>query len=261
MKPLDPRLLRYARSTRVFLVASVLVGAVNAGLLVAQALLLADVITSVFLDGEDLAAVIPLLQRLALVVVGRAALAYLSETLAFRASARAKTELRSALLEHAVALGPVALGRRRAGELATLATRGVDALDALLQPLPAPARARRHRAGGGARGAAGPRPARCRHRRAHAAAHPGVHGADRLVHPDPRRPAVADAGSAVRPLPRRRRGAADARGLRPGPRPGRGPSGTSASSTAARRCACCGWRSCRRWRSSCCRRCPSRWSP
>ncbi|MFM2438212.1 MAG: hypothetical protein RLZ55_1031, partial [Actinomycetota bacterium] len=44
--------------------------------------------------------------------------------------ARAKSELRTALVEHVMALGPVWLARRGEGELATLTTRGIDALDA-----------------------------------------------------------------------------------------------------------------------------------
>ena len=130
MRPVDPRLLRYARSTRVFLAAAVIIGTVSAALIVAQALLLADVITAVFQQGAGLAEMAPQLRELALVIVLRAGVAYAAEWAAFRAAAQAKSELREALLEHAVALGPVALGRRRSGELATLATRGIDALDA-----------------------------------------------------------------------------------------------------------------------------------
>ena len=40
MRPLDPRLLRYASTTRRFLVVAVLVGAATAGLVVVQAVLL-----------------------------------------------------------------------------------------------------------------------------------------------------------------------------------------------------------------------------
>ncbi len=130
MRPIDPRLLRYARSTRVFLVLAVVVGALTAVLVVCQALLLAGIITDVFQRGATLADVSRAVEALVLIVAGRAVLAYVGERAAFRASARAKNELREVLLEHAVALGPVALGRRRAGALATLSTRGVDALDA-----------------------------------------------------------------------------------------------------------------------------------
>lgn len=51
MKPIDPRLLRYARATRLFLAAVVALGAVGAGLLVAQAMLIAEVVVGAFQHG------------------------------------------------------------------------------------------------------------------------------------------------------------------------------------------------------------------
>src|SRR6185436_3565836 len=71
----------------------------------------------------------PLL-ALAAVVVGRAVLAWATEAGAARSSARAKSQLRSALLERAVTLRPTTPGGPRTGDLVTLATTGVDALDA-----------------------------------------------------------------------------------------------------------------------------------
>ena len=51
MKPLDPRLLRYARSTRGFIALAVVLGVVTAVLVITQARLLSDVIVSVTADG------------------------------------------------------------------------------------------------------------------------------------------------------------------------------------------------------------------
>ena len=130
MRPLDPRLLRYASSTRAFLVGAVVIGALASALIVCQAVLIADAVTGTFQRGLGLEALMPTLQLLALVVVGRAALAFASEWAAQRSAARAKSQLRIALLEHAVELGPVRLARHRTGELATLSTRGIDSLDA-----------------------------------------------------------------------------------------------------------------------------------
>ncbi|WP_168221161.1 thiol reductant ABC exporter subunit CydD [Actinomadura sp. WMMA1423] len=129
MKPLDPRLLRHARTTRPFLAASVLLGTATAGLIIAQATLLAGMLTRAFLDGAspgDLRT--PLLLLLA-VVLGRALVAWLQEVAAHRSSAAVKSQLRGRLLARAVALGPRWLSGERSGELATLATRGIDALD------------------------------------------------------------------------------------------------------------------------------------
>ncbi|MGW7135736.1 thiol reductant ABC exporter subunit CydD [Streptomyces xanthophaeus] len=129
MKPIDPRLLRYARSTRLFLAAVVALGLVGAGLVVGQAMLLAEVVVGTFekgLDGEALRT--PLL-LLAAVALGRALVAWLTELAAHRAGAAVKSELRGRLLERAADLGPGWLTGQRTGSLVALATRGVDALD------------------------------------------------------------------------------------------------------------------------------------
>ncbi|MFB4304886.1 thiol reductant ABC exporter subunit CydD [Actinomadura sp. GTD37] len=129
MKPLDPRLLKYARTTRVFLVSSVALGAATAGLIIAQATLLADMLTRTFLGGASLADLrTPLLLLLA-VVLGRTLVAWLQEVSAHRSSAAVKSQLRGRLLARALGLGPRWLSGERSGELATLATRGIDALD------------------------------------------------------------------------------------------------------------------------------------
>ncbi|MEU3751859.1 thiol reductant ABC exporter subunit CydD [Streptomyces olivoreticuli] len=129
MKPVDPRLLRYASATRLFLVASVVLGLAGAGLVIAQAMLIAEVVTGAFRHGRttgDLAAPLALL---AAVAAGRAAVSWLTELTAHRASAAVKSELRTRLLTRVTALGPDRLDVGRTGELATLATRGIDALD------------------------------------------------------------------------------------------------------------------------------------
>jgi len=128
VKPLDPRLLRYARGSRAYLVATVALGVLLAGLIVAQATLLAQGITAVFLDGAGARDLTPTLAVLAAVVVGRAAIAWAQETVAARSSAAVKSELRTRLLAHLVALGP---GRGPdTGAVTALVTRGLDALDA-----------------------------------------------------------------------------------------------------------------------------------
>lgn len=54
VKPIDPRLLRYARATRLFLVAVVGLGAVGAVLVIAQAMLIAEVVVGAFQHGLPL---------------------------------------------------------------------------------------------------------------------------------------------------------------------------------------------------------------
>ncbi|MEU3958513.1 thiol reductant ABC exporter subunit CydD [Streptomyces buecherae] len=129
MKPIDPRLLRYARATRFFLLASVALGLIGAGLVIAQAMLIAEIVVGAFQRGESVDGLAEPLMLLVGVAVGRAAVASLTELAAHRASAEVKSELRTRLLARATELGPGWLGTQRTGELTTLATRGVDALD------------------------------------------------------------------------------------------------------------------------------------
>ncbi|SDT36067.1 thiol reductant ABC exporter subunit CydD [Actinoplanes derwentensis] len=141
MKPLDPRLLRYARATRTYLVATVVLGVIHAVLLIAQAVLLADAVTAVFLDGSGigdlttgvLGFTVPVLVALAAVIAAKAAVAWLQEIAAVRSAAAVKSQLRNRLLDHVTALGPAGsagAGSAPAGVVAALAGNGLDALDA-----------------------------------------------------------------------------------------------------------------------------------
>ena len=47
-----------------------------------------------------------------------------------RAAARVKSQLRRTLIGHCLRLGPAWLGGQQPGEIAALATRGLDGLDA-----------------------------------------------------------------------------------------------------------------------------------
>ncbi|MGW3913495.1 thiol reductant ABC exporter subunit CydD [Streptomyces sp. NPDC005070] len=129
MKPIDPRLLRYARATRRFLVAVVGLGVAGAALVIAQAMLVAEVVVGAFQHGFSASELRTPLILLTAVALGRALVAWLTELAAHRASAAVKSELRGRLLERAASLGPGWLSGQRTGSLVALATRGVDALD------------------------------------------------------------------------------------------------------------------------------------
>ncbi|WP_329553999.1 thiol reductant ABC exporter subunit CydD [Streptomyces sp. NBC_00696] len=129
MKPIDPRLLRYARATRLFLMAVVGLGAVGAALVITQAMLIAEVVVGAFQHRMSVGELGTPLLLLAAVAVGRALVSWLTELAAHRASAAVKSELRRRLLERSVELGPGWLSGQRTGSLVALATRGVDALD------------------------------------------------------------------------------------------------------------------------------------
>ena len=106
MRPLDPRLLRFARSTRGFIVVAVVLGVITAVLVIAQARLLSDVIVDVTADGLGWADVRNGVLAIAMVFAARAVVSWISEVAAVRASARAKQELRQAALAHVLELGP-----------------------------------------------------------------------------------------------------------------------------------------------------------
>lgn len=129
VKPIDPRLLRYARATRLFLLSVVGLGAVGAVLVIAQAMLIAEVVVGAFQHRLSVGELSTPLLLLVAVALGRATVAWLTELAAHRASAAVKSELRRRLLERAGALGPGWLSGQRTGSLVALATRGVDALD------------------------------------------------------------------------------------------------------------------------------------
>ncbi|MER5306997.1 thiol reductant ABC exporter subunit CydD [Streptomyces sp. NPDC002773] len=129
VKPIDPRLLRYARATRVFLIAVVFLGLVGAALVIAQAMFIAEIVVGAFQKGQSVADLTTPLLLLAGVAAARGLVSWLTELAAHRASAAVKSELRGRLLDRAAALGPGWLSGQKAGSLIALATRGVDALD------------------------------------------------------------------------------------------------------------------------------------
>ncbi len=129
MRPIDPRLLHVARSTRRYIVAVIITGVVTAVLVIVQARLLSGVIVDVSGNGLSWDLVSGAVGALALVFVARAVIAWGSEMLAVRASARAKEELRDATVRKVLATGPYGRAGSAPGEVATLVTRGIDGLD------------------------------------------------------------------------------------------------------------------------------------
>ena len=126
---LDPRLLRYARTTRRFVVLAVAVGGATALLVVAQAYLIATIVAGAFVEHRSVTSLRTPIAALLAVIAGRAALAWAAERAAHRASASAKSELRRAASARVATLGPSGLERRDTGQLSVLMTTGVDALD------------------------------------------------------------------------------------------------------------------------------------
>jgi ATP-binding cassette, subfamily C, bacterial CydCD len=105
------------------------VGSLGALLIVAQAWLLADVVAGAFVDHESPSALQAPMTALLAVVLARAILAWAAELMSARASARAKSQLRGALMARIPELCAEPGRAWRTGELTVLATRGIDALD------------------------------------------------------------------------------------------------------------------------------------
>jgi thiol reductant ABC exporter CydD subunit len=129
VRPLDPRLLHHARAVRGLLVGSVVLGVLGVVATIAQAVLLAEVLVRSVLEGAELTDLTPPLVALAAVVVVRAGIGWAAEELARRSAHTVTAQLRRALLVHTLALGPRWSDRQRRGELAVLATTGVDGLE------------------------------------------------------------------------------------------------------------------------------------
>ncbi|MEV6905390.1 thiol reductant ABC exporter subunit CydC [Amycolatopsis sp. NPDC051071] len=123
-------------AARRALILSGILSFVNAILLVGQAFLLADILSAVVrgAHGDRTAGLAVLLA----LVAGRALTGWAVRVVSARAAARAKEELRAKAIDHALKLGPEWIARRGHGELTSLTTKGLDALDAYFtQYLPA----------------------------------------------------------------------------------------------------------------------------
>jgi ATP-binding cassette, subfamily C, bacterial CydD len=123
------RLLAHARAARGYLACTVILGLATTALLLTQASLLARVLATAA-RGSGLAALAGPLIALFFVLAGRAVAGWGGEATALRAAAVVKSRLRRQLAARALGLGPAWLTGQQAGELTTLATKGLDALDA-----------------------------------------------------------------------------------------------------------------------------------
>ena len=128
MRPVDPRLLRQAGTARGYLAVTIALGLAGTVLVLLQAGLLSQALAGAA-RGTGIRALGWTLAWLAVVLAGRAAAASGGETAALRAAAEVKSALRRRLSTHALRLGPAWLSSQKAGEITTLATRGLDGLD------------------------------------------------------------------------------------------------------------------------------------
>ena len=129
--PVDRQLVRESRAARSHLAAAAILGAVEAGLIVAQAVLLATVIARAALAGAGIGALEGDLIALGVVLAARALVSAAFELSGRLGASRVMSELRGRLVSHLLLVAP---GQRppdvRTGELAAGAVQGVDALEA-----------------------------------------------------------------------------------------------------------------------------------
>jgi len=129
VRPVDPRLVRYASASRAFFVAIAAIGAAQTVVVVAFAWLLTHAITGV-IDGMPWSELTAILIGLAVIIALRALLLWAREVLSARAAARVQAQLRVRLVDAVGILGPGWLGTRNTAQLAVTAGRGLEALDA-----------------------------------------------------------------------------------------------------------------------------------
>ena len=128
MRGFDSRLVRHASAARGYLIITVGLGLATTALVLTQATLLAHALAGAA-RGVGLTSLRDTIALLAAVLIARAGAAFGGEAAALRASAAVKSQLRRGLVAKALRLGPGWLTGQQAGEITTLATRGLDSLD------------------------------------------------------------------------------------------------------------------------------------
>ncbi len=129
MRVLDQRLVRRARPVRHLLVLDSVLGALSAGLVLVQAVLIARVVAQAF-SGASLADVTFELVLLALAFAGRSVLTWGFEVAGRHAASNVLSELRLELVERRLRKQPLALDGAESGEIAATAVQGVEGLEA-----------------------------------------------------------------------------------------------------------------------------------
>lgn len=128
MRPLDPRLLRYATATRGTLAAGGVLAVLQTASVIAFAWLVTDLVVRA-VGGTPITELGLPLALLALVVGVRAALLWAAEAVASRGGARAVGQLRARLVAAIGRLGPGWVSRRSTADVTLIAGRGMEALD------------------------------------------------------------------------------------------------------------------------------------
>ena len=106
MKPMDPRLLKYAKSARGYIIFITVFGFLSAVFIIAQDWLISKAATPVIMEHQPLSFIVPTLGVLVLVLLGRGLSLLIRQWFAHRAATGAIREIREKVLTHATKLGP-----------------------------------------------------------------------------------------------------------------------------------------------------------
>ncbi|MDD2877013.1 MAG: thiol reductant ABC exporter subunit CydD [Acidiphilium sp.] len=131
-REIDQRLIAAGRGARRGLSAAIALGFAAGIALIAQAFLLARIVTGIIFDHATLGDVRGDLLGLAALFVIRALLSFAAEIAAHRAAASVKLSLRRTLLDHLFALGPSYAADERSADLAATLLDGIEALEPYL---------------------------------------------------------------------------------------------------------------------------------
>lgn len=128
MRPVDPRLLRYAAAARTFFALGGLAGLVQTVAIAAFAWSASTLVVRA-IGGATLAELAPLIAGLAAAIAVRFLATWWADANAAQAAARVKSQLRRVVVARITALGPAWLARRSSASVATTVGTGLDALD------------------------------------------------------------------------------------------------------------------------------------
>lgn len=129
VRPVDPRLVRYASASRSFFAVSAAVVLAQTGVVVGFAWALTSALVGA-IDGRPIGELTGFVAAAAALVVVRGLLIAASERVSARGAAAASLQLRERLVSAVTTLGPGWLGRRNAASLSVTAGHGLEALDA-----------------------------------------------------------------------------------------------------------------------------------
>ena len=140
MNPFEKRILQGNRAAAIFLLVAVAAGLLAGSLFIAQAILISEVVDRVFLQGQRLPAVTPILAIALFLLFLRSGLIWLQEILAQRSAGSVKEDWRRRVIQHHFRLGPTFTQNESSGELVHTLGEGIEAFDeAITRYLPAKA--------------------------------------------------------------------------------------------------------------------------